>query len=69
MRRYEHRRWLQDLHESSPETVPHPLPDQGQLGDMIADLPLRLVSFVDEPDLYLAVLEVPLPPPSSPKAV
>ena len=50
----------QDLHESSPETVPHPLPDQYALVALISDLPLRLVQYIDLPDLYLAVLQVRL---------
>lgn len=60
------RDWLQRLHETSPETVPHLLPGRAQLGEMVAGLPLRVVSFMDEPELYLAVLEVRAPLPSPP---
>lgn len=52
------RKWLNQLHEDSPETVPHPLPDQPALERLIADLPLLIVDFVDEPEMYLAVLQV-----------
>lgn len=38
--------------------MPHPLPDQPALERLIADLALLIVDFVDEPDLYLAVLQV-----------
>ena len=37
--------------------MPHPLPDEYGLADLIADLPLRLVQYVDLPDLYYAVLQ------------
>lgn len=54
------RKWLNEqLHEKHPETVPHPLPDQAQLEALIADLPLRLVDYFDEPQLYIATLQVP----------
>ena len=53
------RKWLNEqLHEKYPETVPHPLPDQAQLEALTADLPLRLVQYVDEPQLYVATLQV-----------
>lgn len=38
--------------------VPHQLPDQTQLQALISDLPLRLHSFVDEAQLYIATLQV-----------
>ena len=38
--------------------VPHLLPDQAQLQALISDLPLRLHSFVDEAQLYIATLQV-----------
>lgn len=53
-------RLAQALHESSPETVPHPLPDEYRLAELISDLPLRLIQYLDLPDLYLAVLQVQL---------
>ena len=48
---------MQGLHEADPATVPHPLPDQYGVMDLISDLPLRLVHYVDTPDLYCAVLQ------------
>lgn len=38
--------------------MPHPLPDKATLHSLIADLPLSLHAFTDEPDLYCAVLWV-----------
>ena len=38
--------------------VPHELPDQQQVDDMIADLPMRLVSYTEEADFYCVVLQV-----------
>lgn len=53
------RQWLnRQLHEKNPEMVPHPLPDQAQLQDLIADLPLRIVEYVDEDKLYMVLLQV-----------
>ena len=55
------RQWLNEtLHDSNPDIVPHPLPDQAQLEALIHDLPLRLTSIVDEPELYIATLQVSL---------
>lgn len=51
------REWLAGLHRASPEQVPHELPDEAALADLTADLPLRLVAFTDEPELYLAHLQ------------
>ena len=48
---------MQALHEDDPGTVPHPLPDEYGLTDLITDLPLRLVQYVDMPDLYYAILQ------------
>ena len=53
------RKWLNEgLHVENPETVPHLLPDQAQLEGLISDLPLRLYSYVDEEQLYIATLQV-----------
>lgn len=38
--------------------VPHLLPDQAQLEALISDLPLRLHSYVEEEQLYVATLQV-----------
>ena len=51
-------RRVQSLHESSPDQVPHVLPDEYALAALIADLPLRMLQYVDLPDLYLATLQV-----------
>ena len=49
---------MQSLHEADPATVPHTLPEEYDLMHLIADLPLRLVRYMDTPDLYCAVLQV-----------
>eukprot|EP00899_Mesostigma_viride_P016102 jgi/Mesvir1/24493/Mv21849-RA.1 len=51
------RAFVRDLHRANPSLVPHELPDERQLADMVQGLPLRLDSVVDEPDFYVAVLE------------
>jgi hypothetical protein len=50
--------WLKGLHDKEPDMVPHELPDQQQVDDMIADLPMRLVSYTEEADFYCVVLQV-----------
>lgn len=50
---------MQSLHESRPEQVPHVLPDEYALAELIADMPLRMLQYVDLPDFYLATLQVP----------
>ena len=50
-------RAVQALHEADPATVPHTLPNEYGVMDLIANLPLRLVRYVDLPDLYYAVLQ------------
>lgn len=62
------RQWLnEELHARCPEIVPHPLPDQDQLHALISDLPLRLVEYVDEPELYMALLQVTILFPQCPR--
>jgi hypothetical protein len=39
--------------------VPHELPDEGKLRALVADLPVKVASFVDEDDFYLAALQIP----------
>ena len=39
--------------------VPHELPSEAALQEMVADLPLQVESVVDEKSMYLAVLRVP----------
>lgn len=53
------REWHAQLHRERPAMVPNALPDKAQLQQLIADLPLELVQYTDEPDLYIAVLQVP----------
>ncbi|KAK9816431.1 hypothetical protein WJX72_000132 [[Myrmecia] bisecta] len=53
------RQWLAGLHRDAPRLVPHDLPDQAALQQLVADLPLEVRSVRDEPDLYIAVLQVP----------
>ena len=53
------RQWLnKQLHEKDPEMVPHPLPDQAQLDELTADLPLHIIEYVDEVKLYMVLLQV-----------
>lgn len=52
------RAWQQQLHQDSPDIVPHPLPDQQTLQELSRELPLQLVDYRDDPDLYAAVLQV-----------
>jgi hypothetical protein len=49
--------WHERLRRSDVDMVPHALPDQESLQSLIWDLPLRLRSFQDEADLYLALLQ------------
>jgi riboflavin kinase len=53
------RAWHGRLRAADPEAVPHALPDADALDALIAGLPLRVVSLIDEADCYAAVLEVP----------
>jgi hypothetical protein len=39
--------------------VPHLLPDEHKLQSLVADLPLKIVNFIDEEDFYLAKLQIP----------
>ena len=53
------RRWLNEtMHSKDPVMVPHLLPDQAQLESLIADLPLRIHSYLEEDQLYIATLQV-----------
>ncbi len=51
------RAWHERLREGDAEIVPHALPDRPTLERLITDLPLRLRSFQDDPDLYLTLLQ------------
>lgn len=52
------RAWHRDLHKAEPAMVPHELPDKEQLQELTRDLPLELVEYTDEEQLYAAVLQV-----------
>lgn len=56
---YAGRPWHTAFHKKRPDLVPHPLPDEGQLQEMIHNLPLQMQSFTDEPEFYCAVLAIP----------
>ena len=49
--------------------VPHLLPDQAQLEALIADLPLRIHSYLEEDQLYIATLQVMPSPVKLPPSV
>ncbi|CAL8467470.1 g7008 [Coccomyxa elongata] len=51
--------WHERLHAEDPEMVPHVLPDEPELQRLTADLPLRIRSFQNNRNLYLALLQVP----------
>eukprot|EP00878_Enallax_costatus_P002360 GHUV01002536.1.p1 GENE.GHUV01002536.1~~GHUV01002536.1.p1 ORF type:complete len:437 (+),score=125.17 GHUV01002536.1:127-1437(+) len=53
------RSWHTQLHKDSPHMVPHQLPDQRQLRQLTRDMPLQLLQYRDDPELYLALLQVP----------
>jgi riboflavin kinase len=53
------RGWHDKYRAAHPALVPHALPARAELEAAIFDLPLELESFVDEEDMYLAVLRVP----------
>ena len=58
------RRWLNEtLHSKDPVMVPHLLPDQAQLEALVADLPLRIHSYLEEDQLYIATLQVRIQSP------
>ncbi|KAF6257480.1 Flavokinase-domain-containing protein [Scenedesmus sp. NREL 46B-D3] len=52
------RAWHTQLHKERPEMVPNELPDKQQLQQLIEDLPFELVQCTDDPELYIAVLQV-----------
>lgn len=54
------RRWHEEYRAANPTVVLHPLPaSEVAVRDMIADLPLELVSYNDSDQLYIVVLRVP----------
>jgi len=46
------------LAASQPDITSHTLPSEGELDCMLQGLPLQKVEFIDEQDLYLALLQV-----------
>ena len=52
------RQWQTELHQRHPDNVPHPLPTLEKWNTMIADLPLSVKSYRDDPDFYITVLQV-----------
>lgn len=52
------RAWHRELRSQSPDLIPHELPSRSELDTLLWDLPLEVVEFRDEADLYLAVLRV-----------
>ncbi|KAL6769932.1 RFK2 [Auxenochlorella protothecoides x Auxenochlorella symbiontica] len=54
------RAWLQEFRQREPEVVPHELPDEVALQRLIHTLPLACREYVDQPDMYRALLQVPL---------
>ena len=55
------RQWLAELHQRHPDNVPYPLPTLEEWNRMIADLPLSVKSYRDDPHLYITVLQVSIP--------
>lgn len=53
------RAFVRNLRETTPEVVRHDLPDEATLAAMARAAGLRLVVFVDEADLYVALVERP----------
>lgn len=38
--------------------MPHALPSEAEWGTLVHDMPLRLLRYTDEPQLYIALLQV-----------
>ena len=53
-------KWHQNYSAANPDIVPHPLPSEASLeSDILYDLPAKLVQFIDNDEMYLAVLQLP----------
>lgn len=50
-------KFVKALNDAEPKIVPHLLPSKERLLDLIDGLPLSLLSFADEPDFYLSIIE------------
>lgn len=53
------RPWHETFRTENPRLVPNPLPQQEALEALVRDLPLRVLSVTDEPDFFMALLQVP----------
>eukprot|EP01023_Acetabularia_acetabulum_P028880 TRINITY_DN27278_c1_g1_i2.p2 TRINITY_DN27278_c1_g1~~TRINITY_DN27278_c1_g1_i2.p2 ORF type:complete len:448 (-),score=46.65 TRINITY_DN27278_c1_g1_i2:166-1419(-) len=53
------KKWLDEHSRARPDMTPSSVPDIDQLKQLIANLPLQIMDFVDEPGLYCALLQVP----------
>eukprot|EP00197_Chlamydomonas_leiostraca_P008743 CAMPEP_0202862592 /NCGR_PEP_ID=MMETSP1391-20130828/3577_1 /ASSEMBLY_ACC=CAM_ASM_000867 /TAXON_ID=1034604 /ORGANISM="Chlamydomonas leiostraca, Strain SAG 11-49" /LENGTH=433 /DNA_ID=CAMNT_0049542141 /DNA_START=140 /DNA_END=1441 /DNA_ORIENTATION=+ len=53
------REWHGQLAKQQPQITPHVLPDRAGMEAIIQGLPLKIADFVDEKDLYIAVLQIP----------
>lgn len=51
------RKWLKGLQQKEPRMVLHDLPAGEELDQMLATVPLQLVSLEDEPEYYCLVLK------------
>ena len=49
--------WHEELKAEDHQMVPHSLPDEATLIQLARDLPLQIQSFVDDRDLYMALLQ------------
>ena len=54
--------WHEGLKAEDHQMVPHSLPDEATLKQLARDLPLRIRSFVDDRDLYMALLQARFSP-------
>lgn len=53
------RQWHEEFRGDNAAVVPHPLPTEAALQEMIEPLPLQMVRYEESPQLYLALLKVP----------
>ena len=49
--------WHEGLKAEGHQMVPHSLPDEATLEQLVRDLPLRIRTFVDDKNLYMALLQ------------
>jgi len=48
--------FVEELHRTDPRRTPHTLPDRARLLEMTNELPLQLIGYQDNQDLYIALL-------------